>query len=133
VSTVVYKNAVVLVDGAAIRASLNELGIELSAEMLDATTFGQDTRIHRGGLQEATISGGGLAESGDGMVETALFTEVGEDDSVVSVYPNGIVEGSQDEGSGYAMKGVASEFQLGGPVGALLPLRFTIAGRGIEA
>lgn len=132
-ATVVYKSAVVLIAGANIRASLNELSVEYSAEMLDETAFGDDTRVRKGGLKVATISAAGFAESGDNLIEPVIFDRVGDDDEVVSVYPDGITEGSQVAGSGFFMRGVVSEFQIGGPVGALLPLRFTVEGRGVEA
>lgn len=133
-ATVVYKNAVVLVGGAAIRTSLSDLTAEYKAEMLDDTVMGDDTRSHKGGLLTAQVSGQGFAESGDGMIETVLFGDVGTDDEVVAVFPDGVVEGAQSgSGIGYAMKGVNSGVQIGGSVGALLPIRFTFEARGIGA
>lgn len=132
-ATVVYKNAALLIGGASLSASLNELAAEYGAEMLDGTTYGADTRTFKGGLFTAKVTGKGFAESGAGLTESVLFADNGNDDTVVAVFPNGVVEGAQSvDGIGYAMKGVQSEFQLGGGVGALLPLAFTYEARGID-
>lgn len=133
-ATVLYRNAVVVVDGSDISASLNELTADYAAEILDETCFGDDTRVHKGGLLMATISGKGFVDTGDASaIEPVLFNDTGVDDEVVAVFPNGVVEGAlTGDGMGYAMKGVASEFQIGGAVGALLPLSFTFEGRGID-
>lgn len=132
-STILYRNAVVLLNGLAMQGSLNELAVEYSAEMLDETCFGDDTRIHKGGLFMAKIAGKGFAEMGDNLVEPVIFNDSGVDDEVIVVFPNGVVEGATvGDGIGYAMKGVASEYQLGGGVGALLPLSFGYEARGID-
>lgn len=131
-STVVYRNALMLVDGASIQANLNALGMEFSAEMLDNTGFGTDTRLNKGGLFMASITGEGLAESGDGLVEAVIFADVGVDDTVVALFPDGVTEGALTTGRGYAMKTVASEMKLGGPVGSLLGITFKYESRGID-
>lgn len=134
-ATVVYKNAALMVGGSSLAASLNELGVEYGAEILDETAYGDDTRSHRGGLLTAKVMGKGFAESGAGLSETVLFADNGTDDTVVAVFPNGVTEGvlpGAGDGFGYAMKGVQSEFQLGGGVGDLLPLAFTYEARGID-
>lgn len=132
-ATVLYRNAVLVTGGADISASLNELGIEYGAEMLDETCFGDDTRIHRGGLFTASMSGKGFAEYGDNLIEPVIFADIDTEEEVLALFPNGITEGAlTGDGMGYAMKGVASEFHLGGAVGTLLPLSFAYEARGID-
>jgi hypothetical protein len=132
-ATILYRNAVCVFDSADISASLNELGVEFSAEILDETCFGDDTRIHKAGLLMAKMAGKGFAEFGDNLIEPVLFNDNGLDDVVVVVFPNGVVEGATvGDGIGYAMKGVASEYQIGGGVGALLPISFSFEGRGVD-
>lgn len=129
-ATVHYRNSKILIDGSDLSASLNELSVEQGAEMLDETAFGDDTRINKGGLLTATISGGGHAEFEANAVEDIVFNRIGTDGTVIVVFPNGITEGTQTE-MGYAMLGVLSEFTLGGAVGTLLPFTMTAESRGI--
>lgn len=132
-ATVHNRNAVILLNGSAIQTSLNEFSAEMGAEMLDETTFGDSTRINKGGLTTATISGSGFAESGADLIETLIAANVGTDDCIVSVYPDAVTDGSTTTGRGFAMKGVIDELTVGGTVGTLLALTFAIQGRGIEA
>lgn len=127
-STVHYRNAVLLVNGSLLSASFNELAVSHSAEMLDATTFGYLTRINKGGLQVAEVSGRGLCEFGSGAVEDILFGLVDVDGTVIVVFPDGIVEGSP---TGYAMLGVLNQFNIGGQVGTILPFDMAAQGRGV--
>lgn len=134
-STIVYKNARAFINDADIAAQLTELAVEYSAEILDETTYGDDTRVHKGGLKMGKISGKGwfddaYAALGLQNVESLTFGLVGTDDIVISVFPDSITEGSQ---SGYAMKGVLSEFKIGDPVGTVLSLSFSAESRGIAA
>lgn len=131
-STIVYRNVVLLVDGLAMHGSLNELSVEYGAEVLDETTFGDDTRIRKGGLFTARISGAGFFEGGNGEIEQLLFTLCGDDDAVFTVFPDGVTEGGTTTGMGYGMKGVVYEFTLGEAVGNLLKVTFAVEGRGIN-
>lgn len=130
-ATIVYYRARVFIGDADISASLNELTVEYSAEMLDETTFGDDTRVKKGGLKMAKMSGKGFFDNALGPLgaEAVLFGNNGSDDTVISLFPDSITEGSQ---SGFAMKGVLSEFRLGeGGVGSVLGLSFSAESRGI--
>ncbi len=131
-STVVYRDAELLVGGVSLKAALHELGIEYAAEMLDETTFGDDTRINRGGLFTGGISGVGFFDGAVGT-EAVLWPNTGVDDTIFAVFPDGVTEGSLTTGRGYAMKGVLNEFDLGGQVGELLDISFAAQSRGIEA
>lgn len=128
-ATVVYKNAVLLVDGASLATALTELTASLSAEMLDDTHFGDDTRVNKGGLLYCEVSGKGHAEFESGGIESVLFGDVGVDDVVVTVFPDGVVEGSTGDGAGYMMLGVASMLTLGEAAGGLLGIDFSFASR----
>ena len=132
-ATIVYKNAVVILNGLAMQGSLNELSVEYSAELLDETCFGDDTRVRKGGLFMASISGRGHFEGGTGEIEQVLFSNVGLDDVIISVYPDAVTEGSITTGMGYAMKGMLETFTLGEAVGNLLAVTFAANSRGIAA
>src|SRR5690348_4320656 len=104
-ATVLYRNAELIIGGVSLQAALHELTIDYSAEMLDETTFGDDTRINRGGLFSGQITGSGFF---DGVVgtEVVLFPQTGTDDVIFTAFPDGVTEGSLTTGRGYAMKGV---------------------------
>jgi hypothetical protein len=129
-ATVHYRDAKLLIDGSNLSASLNELSVEQSAEMLDETAFGDDTRVSKGGLFTDVISGGGHAEFEAEAIEDIVFNRVGTDGTVFVVFPNGITEGTVTE-MGFAMLGVIESFTLGGAVGTLLPISFSAQSRGI--
>lgn len=121
--TVVYRDAYILVDGANLRAEFSELAVEHGAEDLDGTTFGQDTRVHKGGLLLSRITGAGYAALGANAAEEIVMARVGTDDTMVVVFPDGITEGTTTK-KGYAMLGMLQTFDLGGAVGVLLPFSF---------
>lgn len=131
-STKNFKSAKIFVDGYDLAGDFNEIGVELTAEMLDETSFGDSTRIHKGGLTVATIAGKGNVDAADGHVERVMFGIVGTDDKIITVFADGITEGTTTD-KGFSMKGVVETYNIGGAVGALLPFDFSIQGRGIEA
>lgn len=132
-ATVLYRNARVLVDGYEFTSSFTELAVEYSAELLDNTVFGADTRTRKGGLFNAKVSGKGFAEFAANLAAYVLWGNVGTDDVVFSLYPDGITEGATGSGTGYAMKGTIDKFDLGGKVGQLLEFTLSVASRGIAA
>lgn len=147
-ATILYRNAILLVNGQDFNGALHELAIEYGAEMLDETTFGDDTRVNRGGLYTGSMSGKGFFDGAVG-IDVVLFRNLGDGTSVVAnpavagttvledviivVFPDGITEGSTTTGRGYALKGALDTFNLGGSVGALLDITFSAQSRGIEA
>lgn len=131
--SILYRNAKLFVNEGQLDASLSELSVDYSAEILDVTTFGQDTRIKRGGLFMGKISGKGFFDLVGAIgLEPLLFGDVGLDDSVITVFADGITEGSI-LGAGFAMKGVITEFKIGNPVGAVLQVDFSAESRGVDA
>lgn len=125
-----FRNAKVLVHGHELSGDFQSIEIAHSAEMLDETTFGDSTRVYKGGLTVTDVSGSGLWNPSVGQVEDLMFGIIGSDDKVIALFPDGITEGTVTE-MGYAMKGVVCEYNIGGPVGALLPFNFKVYGRGI--
>ena len=128
-STIVYKNAALLVGGRDITAQLHELTVNYGAEILDETKMGDDTRRHRAGLLTAQITGSGYADFAADFGQM-MYDLIGTDDTVVTVFPDGITLGAA---SGFSMKSVISQFNLGGSVGAMLDLKFQFDGRGVSA
>lgn len=130
-STVHFRNAKIFVDGFDLGGDFESVEVAHSAEMLDETTFGDSTRIRKGGLTVSDVSGSGYWSGDVGAVDRIMFDIVGSDDKVISVFPNGITEGTATE-KGYSMKGVLESYNIGGAVGALLPFDCAMMGRGIS-
>ena len=129
-ATVVYKNAKVLVNGVEISTSLNEFGVDIATEMLDETAMGDDTRINKGGLYTMTMTAAGFCEFGALGIHDLVYGNVGVDGTMVVAYPDGITEGTATL-KGYAMLGVIESLEIGGSVGTLLPITFTVQSRGV--
>jgi hypothetical protein len=148
VGTVVYRNAVLLLNGAELQGALHELAVEYSAEILDRTTFGADTRIKQGGLLVGKVSGKGYFDTSLGL-EGILFPQMGGglavaanpayqsgavvEDTILLLFPDGVTENSLTTGRGYAMKSVLSSLSLGGLVGTELGVDFAAESRGVSA
>jgi hypothetical protein len=147
-STIVYRNAMMLLNGAELTGALHELAIEYAAEILDRTVMGMDTRAKQGGLFTGKASGKGYFDTTVG-IEAVLFPQVGTDsnatsnrayqssaqleDTLLLLFPDGVTEGSSAAGSGYAMKCQLSTLKLGGTVGTELNVEFAAESRGISA
>ena len=132
-ATVVYKNAMLQLGSVNLSAFVSELALSYEAESLDATTFGNATRVHKGGLKDATLSGGGFWQAGANAIDPTLFESFDVTEQVISLYPDGITEGSTSTGSGYAFKAMTARYTLGGAVGSLLPFTVEAHGRGVGA
>lgn len=130
-ATIVYRNAKLFLNDAQLDPQLTELSVDFKAEILDATTMGADTRIKKGGLFMSTINGKGFFDPVNGVLglENVIFSNIGVDDVVATIYADGITEGSPLL-AGFSCKGVLSTFMLGGAVGALLPVTFAVESRG---
>ena len=102
------------------------------AEMLDETAFGDTTRINKAGLFAATVTGSGHWDGAAGHVDRVAFDLVGQDDKIITVFADGITEGTSTD-KGFSMKGVLESYNLSGDVGTLLGFDLVMQGRGIEA
>lgn len=130
-ATIHYRNAVFLIGGYELSAALHELSVTVEAEMLDETAFGDTTRQNKGGLFNENITATGFAEFGEGLIDPIIFNLVGVEDILISVYADGITEGTTTD-KGFMMRGIINELTLGGEVGTLCELSFSAQGRGFE-
>lgn len=128
---VVFKNAEIYFGGVELTGQSNTVGMTYEAESLDATVFGASTRTRKGGLRMSTAQGEGFYSAAANDIDPTLFDGVGVADEVVSVFPDGITEGSTSTGIGFAFKVTQSRLTFGGAVGVLLPFTFAAEGRGI--
>ncbi len=145
---ILFRNAIVALNGAILTGSLHDLTLDYGAEVLDGTRMGDDTRRKVAGLFMGKIAGKGYF---DGAVdfEPILFRGIGDasslvlnpayqsaveiEDSLFVIFPDGLTEGATTTGMGYALKGVLTTFTLGGTVGTLLDIAFAAESRGVAA
>lgn len=130
---VVFKNAEIYLGGVELTGQQNQVGMDYSVEPLDNTVFGASTRTKTGGLRDAAARGRGFYQAGSNGVDPTLFDGVGVADAVLTVFPDGITEGSTSTGVGYSFKVTQSRLTFGATIGELLPFDFEALGRGISA
>jgi len=130
-ATVIYTDAKFFLGGYNLSADHNEIGLDYSSEMLDVTTMGDSTRIRTGGLDTATVNGAGFWNGGSGNADEALFGLVGEDQKVLTLFPDGIVEGTSTL-KGYAMKSVLANYNIGNTVGDMMTFDLTAESAGTD-
>jgi hypothetical protein len=130
-ATVIYTDAKFFLGGYNLSADHNEIGLDYASEMLDVTTMGDSTRVHAGGLDTATVNGSGFWNGGTGNADDALFGLVGEDQKVLTLFPDGLTEGSTTA-KGYAMKSVLADYNIGNSVGEMLTFSITAESAGTD-
>lgn len=113
------------VDGYDIAGDFSDLALNYGSESLDATTFGQTTRVHQGGLRIASLSGKGYLNLGTCTSDQVLFSNIGGPIVLATVFPTTIVENATSTsagyaGNGYAMTALDAKFNIGGQVGPLM-------------
>ena len=130
--TILYRNALLFINGVELTGALHDLAVDYSAETLDSTVMGADTRTKAGGMFNAKVSGKGFFDSAIGL-EALMFPVIAADDAVFTIFPDGLTEGSITTGMGYGLKGVLTTLNFGGHVGILLEITFAAESRGIFA
>ena len=130
-ATIIYTDAKLLLGGYNLSADHNELGLDYSADMLDVTKFGDDTRIRTGGLDEASLSGSGFWNGGKGNADDALFGLTGATKQPLVVFANGITEGTATD-KGYAFEAVIESYNIGNAVGEMLTFTLTAQSAGVR-
>lgn len=102
------------------------VALSYSAEMLDATTFGQTTRIHAGGLKNVSLSGEGFWNGGDDELDDALFAKIGVADVPVTVVPAGETLANP----AYLFRAVYGSYAPGATAGELFRFSASASGSG---
>lgn len=126
-SSQVLTDAKVLVAGHDLSGQMNAVALEYAAEMKDATTFGQTTRINKGGLAAVTASmAGHWDSSATTAVDPVLFARVGTSDVPATIVPQGFTIGN----TAYLFRAIAANYQLGDAVGEILPFSVEMEGAG---
>ena len=129
-ATLVYTDAKLFISGYNLSADHNELALEYSAEMLDITVFGDDTRTNAGGLEAASVTGTGFWNGGSGNADDALFGLAGATKVPLVVFANGITEGTTTD-KGYAFETVVESYNVGNTVGDMMTFELTAQSAGV--
>ena len=119
-ATIVYKNAVILFKGFDLSGDMNSCTLNYSVEVLDSTTFGATARTKRGGFVTTSVDASGFVDYAAGELENALYPALGADDAIVTVFANGITEGTTTD-KGYAFVAGVYQYTTGGAIGILTP------------
>ena len=127
---VVFTNAKVVIGPYNMSADLNQVTLDYSSEMLDATTFGQNTRVRKGGLETSRVTGRGFVQFGTALLDESIFNDLMGLSVPVALFPTGLIEGSTSTGSGYAFPAIGATYRPGGAVGELTSFDFTAEGAG---
>lgn len=132
--SVVFKDATLLIAGYDHSGQLNQVGVDLEAESLDATVFGNASRVKRGGLTMGRITASGFWQAGSATaVDQTFFENIAVSDVVVCAFPETITEGATSTGSGYMLKAELVRYQFGGAIGVLTPFSIEAVGRGVQS
>lgn len=130
-ATLVYTDARIFIGGYNLSADHNELGLDYAADMLDVTVFGDDTRTRQGGLDGATLTGTGFWNGGIGNADDALFGFVGSSKEPLTVFANGITEGTTTD-KGFAFESVVESYNIGTTVGEMMTFNLTAQSAGVS-
>lgn len=127
----VLQNAKIFFAGANLQTDLNQLDVNTSRAMLNATVFGDTFVRNRAGVAtvNASISGFWNAGTNPDKPYPTLVDNLGSNDKLFSAFPTNIEEGSATN-KGYAFNASQSRFTTGGRHGDLLGFSAAFAGRG---
>lgn len=130
----VVANATLLFDRYDLGDDCKTIALNLSSAMLDATTFsaagasGTTAVMRLAGLKDANLDAAGYINLAASGTDAVAFGFLGSTSPIVTLFPNGITEGSTQAGGGYSLQGGLSKLTFGGNVGALLPFSLQLQG-----
>ena len=103
----------------------NAIALEYAADLHDATTFGQTTRINKAGLKSIVASYEGLWDA-DGVDEPddVLFGTVGTSSVPVTIGPTGGADGE----IAYIFRSIQTEYRPGAQIGELFAFTVSMEG-----
>lgn len=126
-SSLALTDAKIYVAGNDWSGQMNQVAIEEACETLDATTFGQTTRINAAGLLAVNASAEGLWDaSSTTAIDPVVFSNVGTADLPMMIVPQGATVGN----IAYIFRGFRASYKPGGAVGELLKFSVAMLGSG---
>lgn len=121
-ATLVFTDAKVFIAQYDVSGDLNQIQLNIGAEMVENTTFGAAARTKKPGLFTVDYSMQGYANFGTGNSEEGLYGKVGTTDIPHTLVPDVIAVG----GPCYFFKGAQAEYSPSGGVGEML--KFSVNG-----
>ena len=120
----ILEDAFVSVDGNDISSSVKSVTVNISAEMQDDTTMGDDTKSNKGGLKNWSAEVELLQDFASGQLDSILFPLVGTTVAVIFRPTSAAVSASNPNYTGNGT--VESYPPLGGTVGDLASTTISI-------
>lgn len=127
-ATVVYRNAFFWLNGVDYSADIAELALDYSAEMLDETAMGDDTRVMKGGLKNWSITAKAHQDFSAAHVGANLFALVGST-TCFELRPLNSCSTAINP-SFYGIAILENAPPVGGGVGSLLDMSFSLQSAG---
>jgi hypothetical protein len=113
-------------DGYDFSQQFTELMVNRSSESLDVSTMGSQTRKHKGGVQDVSVTGKGFVNLGTSLMDGIIFGKVGIDATLATVFMDGIPNVACSTAGGYGISGVSVKHIFGGSYGTVLPFDLDI-------
>jgi len=117
----IYQNAKLYMGGYDFSGQMNSLALSYSAQALDGTTFGADTKKNVGGVKEVTFNHNGLWES---ALDAQVFADIGAARIPSLIAPQTGAEGEVC----YLLNAMKAAYNPGAGYGELF--KFTVSGDG---
>lgn len=119
----VLRDVDVIADGYRLRGIMNSVALADSAELQEATAFGDTARRRVAGLKSANIDMEGYF---DPTLDKELYDRIGVANVPITVAPDGNAEGAR----AFFFRAIAGEYSHGGGIGDVNP--FSLNGQGSD-
>lgn len=124
-ASLILQDCKLYVAGFDLSSDTNALAMDYAAEMQDATTFGNDTRVNAGGLKTIAFSYEGLWDAdGTNEPDDVLFSRVGTQNVPISICPTTGAVGER----AFLFRAVHGEYSPEGAVGDMFAYSVTAQG-----
>jgi len=127
---IVFTCAHVLIDGYDFSQQFTDLEVNRASEDLDVSGMGSNTRKHKGGVHDVSITGKGHLSLESSQMDPVIFGKVGTDAQLVTAFVNGIPWVACSTTGGYGVSVVSLKHTPGGSYGTLLPFDLDIKAQG---
>lgn len=122
-----FTDAIIYLGSRSIQGKANQVSIQAGVDMIDATVFGQSTKVNLAGLISWNVKVGGFWDSGTDVAATgvsfvesasadSLFARVGAAKTPITIAPANV-----DLGPCYFLNEVESSYQTFGAIGQAIP------------
>ena len=121
-ATLVFTDAKIFIAQYDVSGDLNQVQLNIGAEMVENTGFGATARTKKPGLFTVDYSMQGFANFGTGLTDEGLFAKAGTVDIPHTLVPDTIAVG----GNCFFFKGAQAGYSPGGQIGEMI--KFTASG-----